>query len=68
VALTTVVPLLWGIGATAKIVGAIDGDGKGSKHWRVGHDVTPYQARGWDGGRGGMKRERRKLEKRKGRL
>jgi hypothetical protein len=39
-----------------QIIGAIDGDVEGSKHWSVGHDVTPDQARGWDGERGGMKR------------
>jgi hypothetical protein len=40
----------------AEMIGAIDRDGKGCKHWRVGHDVTPDQAMGWDGERGGMKR------------
>jgi hypothetical protein len=39
-------PLLQGIGTTTKIIAAIDGDGKGSKHWSMGHDVTtPDQAR-----------------------
>jgi hypothetical protein len=38
--LTSVMPLVWGIGAMAEFNTAIDGDAKGTKHRRsAGHDV-----------------------------